>query len=138
MLTVTKIFHFEAAHALSNHRGKCRNIHGHSYALHVRVSAPELNDQDMIVDFADLKRLVKEQVIADFDHALVLKSGHPLVPALKEMDHKLIITEAEPTAEVMVGLMAERIAARLPAACRLDQVDLYETGTSFATWTPGP
>jgi 6-pyruvoyltetrahydropterin/6-carboxytetrahydropterin synthase len=35
--SVTRTFHFEAAHRLPWHPGKCGNWHGHSYRLEVSV-----------------------------------------------------------------------------------------------------
>ena len=38
MLKLTKIFHFEMAHAIHGYAGACKHIHGHSYELHVTVT----------------------------------------------------------------------------------------------------
>ena len=68
MLTLTKILHFEMAHAISGYSGSCKNIHGHSYELHVTVSSAA-NEIDFIpapgflIDFKEIKKLVTELVI---------------------------------------------------------------------------
>jgi 6-pyruvoyltetrahydropterin/6-carboxytetrahydropterin synthase len=64
---VTRSFRFEAAHQLPWHEGKCKHLHGHSYRLEVSVEGP-LNEHGIVVDFADLKRVVKAEVIDRFDH----------------------------------------------------------------------
>ncbi len=68
MIPVTKIFHFEMAHATQGYSGECKNIDGHSYELHVSVSSAT-NEADYIpapgflIDFKKLKKLVTESVI---------------------------------------------------------------------------
>ena len=67
-IRITKHFDFETAHALYGYDGKCKNIHGHSYHLHVTViGIPIDDDQDpkngMVMDFGDLKVIVKNEII---------------------------------------------------------------------------
>lgn len=66
--SVTRAFTFEAAHQLPWHDGKCRHLHGHSYRLEVTVAGP-LGEQGIVVDFADIRRVVEAEVVARFDHA---------------------------------------------------------------------
>ena len=70
---VTKIFHFESAHHLPGHRGKCAHLHGHSYRLEVTIRGPIRDmpgesDHGMVMDFDDLSRTVKNSVIERLDH----------------------------------------------------------------------
>lgn len=70
-IKTTKQFRFESAHFLPNHDGKCRNLHGHSYILEVSVEGDVIQDgpkEGMVIDFADLSKLVKEEVISKWDH----------------------------------------------------------------------
>ena len=83
-IRVTKEFRFEAAHALKGYDGPCRNIHGHSYELSVTVTGiPETDTSStklgMVMDFGDLKRLVKREIIDQYDHALILNDFSPQV-----------------------------------------------------------
>lgn len=75
MITVTKIFHFEAAHFLPKHQGKCKRLHGHTYKLEVTVSRLKhlcpINDDGMVVDFSDLKKVVQKEIIEQVDHELL-------------------------------------------------------------------
>ena len=64
---ITKIFTFDAAHALTRYYGKCENLHGHTYRLEVTVEGP-IHDNGMVVDFVLLKRVVKRRVIDILDH----------------------------------------------------------------------
>jgi len=58
---------FAAGHALRNYHGKCENVHGHNYRVQVTMEGEELNDAGLLVDFADVKRLVRA-VVARLDH----------------------------------------------------------------------
>lgn len=79
---ITKIFRFETSHRLHNYDGPCRNIHGHSYELHVTVGGKPEADKDspkvgMVLDFSVLKKIVAGKVIRPFDHALLLSEREP-------------------------------------------------------------
>ena len=81
-IRLTKEFSFEAAHALDGYDGPCREIHGHSYRLFVTVKGtPGEDPRDpkygMVMDFGLLKRIVNEEVVSRFDHALVLRTTSP-------------------------------------------------------------
>ncbi|MFA6006904.1 MAG: 6-carboxytetrahydropterin synthase [Candidatus Paceibacterota bacterium] len=67
MLEITKRFTFEAAHRLPWHKGKCQQSYGYSYKLEVSALG-ELNENDIVLDFDDLTKLVKEVVIDRYDH----------------------------------------------------------------------
>jgi len=78
MVSVTKVFHFETAHAVHGYNGGCGNIHGHSYQLHVTVVNGKENGNDFIsdlgfvIDFKDLKKIVSAVIVNSFDHKLIL------------------------------------------------------------------
>ncbi|NQV53756.1 MAG: 6-carboxytetrahydropterin synthase QueD [Flavobacteriales bacterium] len=134
MISITKIFGFEAAHAISNHPGKCRNVHGHSYALHVTISSDQLNEQEMIMDFHDLKVMVKEHVVGRLDHALILSRKGELAEEFANHTGKLTWLDREPTAECMLSLIVEWISPVLPESITLERLQLWETTTSYAQW----
>src|SRR6202158_34923 len=58
---------FAAGHALRNYHGKCENVHGHNYRVQVTMEGEELKDTGLLVDFADVKRLVRA-VVSRLDH----------------------------------------------------------------------
>lgn len=136
MLSVTKVFQFEAAHAISNHNGPCRHIHGHSYKLHVTVTSARLNDLGMIMDFGELKEVVNKAVISRFDHALILSrtGSHAATLAANAAEGKLVLLEAEPTAEYLLDVIVAGLRSLLPAGVSLLRLELWETSTSCATW----
>ncbi|MBN3035889.1 MAG: 6-carboxytetrahydropterin synthase [Bacteroidales bacterium] len=140
-IKVTKEFTFEMAHALLGYDGDCRNIHGHSYSLSVTVSGVPETDPDspkngMVIDFGDLKKIIREAVVNDFDHALVLNSNTPSA-WLGQMDGisgKTILVGYQPTSENLVQDFAQRILLRLPPQLKLTSVKLRETATSYVEW----
>ena len=67
MFTVFKDFSFSAAHQIRGHQGGCQNLHGHNYRVRVYVRARELDALGMVIDFADLKKIVAA-VVDPFDH----------------------------------------------------------------------
>ncbi|MCO4780523.1 MAG: 6-pyruvoyl tetrahydropterin synthase family protein, partial [Flavobacteriaceae bacterium] len=65
-IRITKQFSFETGHALFGYDGKCRNVHGHSYKLSVTVIGSPIEEKGavklgMVIDFSDLKKIVKEE-----------------------------------------------------------------------------
>ena len=138
-IRITKEFHFEMAHALACHDGKCANIHGHSYHLAVTIigipndenGSPKLG---MLMDFVDLKKIVNEEVIHPYDHALMLKDDDPHVKLLDGSISKIILTPFQPTCENMLVDIAPRIAKRIPLPLKLHSLKLRETVTSYAEW----
>jgi 6-pyruvoyltetrahydropterin/6-carboxytetrahydropterin synthase len=138
-IRVTKIFEFEAAHALDCHDGKCSNIHGHSYKLHVTVlGKPNHSKGDpkdgMVIDFSDIKEIVKTTVVGPFDHALILENDSPYLSESIRKRQKLILYDIQPTAENMIIDMVNRIQQKMPDDIHLYSVKLYETSSSFAEW----
>ena len=71
MLTITKSVKFDAAHVLTNHKGLCRNLHGHTYRVDVSVRQAENDSSDMVMDFKDVKRICEEELLSKLDHAFI-------------------------------------------------------------------
>ncbi len=141
-IRLTKIFHFETGHALAGYDGKCRNVHGHSYRLEVTVIGEPIDDPShvkygMVIDFGDLKKIVKAHVVDLYDHALLLnKNGayKEIGEYLENRGHKILLVDFQPTGEMMLLDIAERIKPHLPGNIKLHRLKLYETGTSYAEW----
>lgn len=70
-MRVRRRFGFEAAHLLPRHPGKCRNLHGHAYELEVTVDLPVEPESGMAIDFSELKKIVRAEVIDRLDHGYV-------------------------------------------------------------------
>lgn len=131
MLSITKEFRFDAAHKLCRHDltdeenralyGKCSSFHGHTYTLRITVSGP-LDASGMILNFTELKRLVKERIVDRYDHANLNE--------LSEYHHVPV------TAENMVLYIHKTLSAAPEfGGLTLKEVRLYETPDSWATVT---
>jgi len=68
ILTLTKKFSFDSAHRLKNHKGKCKNLHGHTYLLEVSITGKVNKKTGMIIDFSVLKQLVNDLAVEKLDH----------------------------------------------------------------------
>jgi 6-pyruvoyltetrahydropterin/6-carboxytetrahydropterin synthase len=131
MLSITKEFRFDAAHRLCRHDlteeenkalyGKCSAFHGHTYTLQVTVSGP-LDASGMIVNFTELKRLVKERIVERYDHANLNELVEYLNIPVTAENMVLYIFKTLSTASEFEGLT-------------LKEVRLYETPDSWATVT---
>jgi 6-pyruvoyltetrahydropterin/6-carboxytetrahydropterin synthase len=141
-IRITKQFSFETGHALYGYDGKCKNVHGHSYKLSVTVIGQPISDNSnvkfgMVIDFSDLKKIVKEEIVDIFDHATVFNKNTPHVELAAELEtrgHHVILVEYQPTSENMVTDFAQKIKSRLPNGIKLHSLKLQETDTSFAEW----
>lgn len=141
-IRITKQFSFETGHALYGYDGKCKNVHGHSYKLSVTVIGTPILDRDnvkfgMVIDFSDLKKIVREEIVDQFDHATVFNETTPhkdLAHELQSRGHHVILVNYQPTSENMVVDFAEKIKNRLPFGIDLFSLKLQETETSFAEW----
>ncbi len=69
-MLLSKDFKFDAAHNLIHYHGKCEKLHGHTYKLRIVVEGYP-DSEGMIIDFCELKDIVKERVISRLDHAYI-------------------------------------------------------------------
>ncbi len=141
-IRITKQFTFETAHALYGYDGKCKNLHGHSYKLSVTLMGEPITDRanvkfGMVMDFGDLKKIVKEEIVDVFDHATVFNKTTPhleLGNDLKNVGHHVIFVDYQPTTENMLLDFVEKIKNRLPQNITLQAIKLQETDSSFGEW----
>jgi len=141
-IRITKQFSFETGHALYGYDGKCRNVHGHSYKLHVTVIGKPITDNSnvkfgMVIDFSDLKKIVKSKIVDVFDHATVFNKNTPHIELAKELEargHNVLLVDYQPTSEMMIIDFAEIIKKELPTHIKLHSLKLQETDSSYAQW----
>src|SRR6056297_1337338 len=136
-IRLTKEFNFEVAHALHQYDGPCQNIHGHSYRLFVTVRGEPIADKrnpklGMVMDFGDLKTIVKQEVVDLLDHAILLNKASVEDESLLKhpMFQRHIIVDYQPTCENLLVDFAGRIGKRLPDGVELFSLKLHETATS--------
>lgn len=110
-MLITKEFTFDAAHKLLKYNGPCGRLHGHTYRLQITISGT-VQKNGMVMDFLDLKRTVKEKVLARLDHAY-----------LNEVVD-------QPTAENLAVWIWDQLGKDLP----LYEIKVWETPTGSATY----
>lgn len=142
MLQLTKIFRFETAHAIHGYQGPCRNVHGHSYELHVTVRAKQplaadgeyLPKPGFLLDFRELKNLVNKEVVDYFDHRLFLSEdfiqAHPELRGLENLE----VWPFEPSAENILLFILNKLQKVMPEGIFIHTMRIYETKTSYAEW----
>lgn len=140
-MKVTKQFEFEMAHMLAEHPSLCKNLHGHSYKLFVTVEGPIVDD--MVVDFKNLKEVVKDAVVEPLDHCFAFNSNttdefeKDLIDVVKKHNKKCFAFPWRTTCENMSKWMFESLNASLEmskASYKVSKIRLYETSTSFADY----
>lgn len=63
MYTVIKRMEISASHSLKlSYRSKCENLHGHNWIVTVYCRSKELNEDGMVVDFMQIKSVVKSKL----------------------------------------------------------------------------
>jgi 6-pyruvoyltetrahydropterin/6-carboxytetrahydropterin synthase len=132
MFTIWKDFTFAAAHAIRGHTRGCQNLHGHNYRVRVHLSASRLDGLGMVIDFADLKALMKE-ILDPFDHRVIND-----VPPFDQRN-----TTAERLAEYVFEEIERRLAdlagaSAGPRRVMARRVEVWETDTSCAAYEPDP
>ena len=98
---VIKQIDFCYGHRLLNYSGKCRHLHGHNGRVEIVLQGEELDQLDMLVDFGEVKRTIKDWIDAELDHKMVLNRRDPLIPLLQEHEQPLYIMDCNPTAEAL-------------------------------------
>lgn len=137
MFKVSKEFSFDMAHILDGHDGKCQNLHGHTYKLQVEVSGDlvlEGAKKGMVVDFTDVKAVVKEAILAPMDHAFIYDTTSEreckIAALLNELNSKTFGIPMRTTAEEMARFMFNCLKDKLP----ISAIRLWETPTSFCEY----
>ncbi len=140
MIHITKVVRFEMAHAIADYPGDCRNIHGHSYELHVTVTGRNVTVDDFLlypgfeVDFKELKKLIYASITELLDHKIILSSRFLSEHSEIQTIENLIIWEIEPTAENILIFIKNKLIATLPEYIKLENLKIFETHDSYAEW----
>lgn len=130
-MKITKTFTFDAGHRLMRHDGLCHNLHGHTYHLEVTIDGPLDEYTGMIIDFKDLKALVKKH-IDPLDHAMILNAADKdVIDFCNKNEYKVFIIPEEPTAENIAFRLKMGIMRDLTIKGFSIKVKLHETPTSF-------
>ncbi len=107
---------FSAAHQLIDYNGPCENLHGHTFKVKVCVYGEKLNSLSLLIDFTDLKKILKD--IRD------------------QLDHQFLnnVLNFSPTSENLSKYFYDKVKEKLPLEVKLKEVTLWESETSSATY----
>ena len=132
MYQIRKKIRFEMAHILdSSYSEECQQIHGHSYIAEIFLQAERLNADGMVLDFKKLKETINTEVMAIFDHALIVsenwynsKKAYLRLKGVTRVPYN-------PTAENMAKDIFERLFSVHMQVCK---VRLHETESGWAEY----
>jgi len=132
MMKIAKSFDWEMGHRLLFHKGKCKNLHGHSYKLRLEIEG-DPDEQGMLIDFYDVKKIVNP-IIENLDHAfMVYKDDKDLIDALQKLDSKTVVVDFHSTAENICKYFVDEIKKiSLPGNIKKITARIYETEDSYA------
>ena len=123
MFEITVEDSFAAGHYLRDYKGKCENPHGHNYKVRVTLTGAELDKAGLLVDFKDLKDLMKP-VIERLDHQMM----NDLAP----------FAQVNPSAENLAKHFYDETSAKLKSVTngrvRIKEVTVWETDSTTATY----
>lgn len=111
-MILIKEFEFDSAHFLPKYNGKCEALHGHTYKMVIKLEGYP-DQEGMIVDFVELKCIVKKEVVDFLDHT-----------CLNELFE-------QPSAENIAVWVWKKLEGLLKREnCSLYEVEIWETKTS--------
>lgn len=123
IIEVTKELTFDACHQLKEYLGACARLHGHTYKLQVTIEGT-VDYRGIVLDFKELNRYLKEEVVADLDH-------------FNLNDQFTFNTTAENIVVVLfevIQVYVHKLSVNVGRYLALKEVKLWETPTSFATY----
>ncbi len=134
MYSVTKRIDFCYGHRLLDYDGVCRHPHGHNAVAEIEIRSDALDSRNMVVDFNDIRNLVKTWIDRELDHKMILRHDDVLATALRGLGEPMYLLDSNPTAERIARLIFDVAREqKLPVA----RVTLWETPGSWATYTEG-
>jgi len=132
MYSVTKRIDFCYGHRLLDYDGICKHPHGHNAIAEIEIRTDALDTRNMVADFGDIKRIVKNWVDRELDHKMILRHDDPLVKLLQGIGEPMYLVDSNPTVERIARLIYDISREQgLPVF----RVTVWETPTSWATYT---
>ncbi len=114
---------FAAAHNLRNFKGKCENLHGHNWKIEVVLRGQDLNESDLLVDFAEVKQETNK-ILGELDHRYLND-----IPFFRENN---------PSSENIARYIYERLASSFGnTGITIHSVSAWESDNACATYYGG-
>jgi len=113
--------YFSSAHYLKDYKGPCEKIHGHNWKVELIVEGSELNNLDILIDFAILKKILKE-VLFELDHKLLNE-----IPYFENIN---------PSSERLAEYIFKKVKEKLSSYpnVKVKEVTVFETEKAGATY----
>jgi 6-pyruvoyltetrahydropterin/6-carboxytetrahydropterin synthase len=119
MFRLTVHDYFSSAHQLKGYRGKCEAVHGHNWRVEVTVQGEALNEIGLLMDFTDLKKLLKS-VIDPMDHVMLNDIGG--------------LRGENPSSEIIARYIYSQMKGGLPAGITMHSVTVWESENARALY----
>ncbi len=132
MFRVTREIDFCYGHRLLNYDGKCRWLHGHNGRAVIGIQSETLDERGMVLDFSDIKDVVKQWIDENLDHRMILHRDDPAIPFLQDLGEPLHIIDTNPTAENIARAIYE---FAVDHGFPVTEVHLWETPHCYATYS---
>ncbi|MCG2726970.1 MAG: 6-carboxytetrahydropterin synthase [Elusimicrobia bacterium] len=131
MHKVKKIFDIAYGHRLFNYIGKCGNLHGHNAKIEVNLKTPQLNAENMVVDFTLIAAKLNKWLNENLDHKVILSKKDPLLKILRDEGQECYETSENPTAEALAELIFKKTQEEFPIVYK---VKFWETDSCCAIY----
>ena len=131
MYAVTKEIYFCYGHRLMNYDGPCRHLHGHNGKIEVELAREKLDERGMVVDFSEIRSVIKEWIDRTLDHTMLLRKDDLLIPVFKEKKERFYLMDENPTAEAIARLIFDYVRSQ---GFPVTRVTVWVTESSFATY----
>jgi len=129
--SVTKVINFCYGHRLLNYPGKCQHLHGHNGIVEIEIESDTLDELGMVVDFGEIRNLVKGWIDNNLDHRMILCRQDPVIDFLKQVGEPLYIMDENPTAENIAKHIYKHAQSQ---GFQVKEVRLWETPSSYASY----
>jgi 6-pyruvoyltetrahydropterin/6-carboxytetrahydropterin synthase len=131
-MKIAKEFTWEMGHRLSFHKGKCKNLHGHSYKCLIELTG-DTDANGMVLDYFDMKTII-EPILDNLDHAfMVYENDYEVMEALEKLNSRKVVVDFETTAEnICLYILKQIKSSDLPKNVKSVKVRVMETDNSYA------
>lgn len=144
-MEITKEIQWDMGHRVTNHKSKCKNLHGHRYELEVTlqgniVTREGVSDEGMVIDFGDIKQIMTSEIHDLLDHSFMIWEKDTVLTDFFSKNHELkhvkvtFVPTAENIAQWIFKKLKDKYVDKYSTNLLLKSVKLWETPTSFVTY----
>lgn len=145
-MKISKLIEWDMGHRVTNHKSKCRNLHGHRYKVEICLEGDVINrigssGEGMVMDFEDVKRIANQYLFNALDHSFMVWEKDKLLVNFfkknKTLKHILVpfVPTSEHIAKWIFSLLDKRFKDKYKTGLKLYSVQLWETPASMSLFT---